>query len=281
MLDILYQYAYFECILKKIETDEGEKKNTKIIQQHILMSYGYYIKTCSSVSSELIEKYEIPTSPVIYKGKNSEDRQEVAKKFISSIVSEAIKIEQLLKTNVDIKNIGYVRHNKIIVSGSCPLCKSKFTDENNAVKDHDYLNGLYRDTICLNCNFKRRTPNYIPCYFHNLTNYDAHFIIAQLGYDENLISVIPTTQEKCISFSKNISTTFSIRFLDTLRFMYSSLNNLADNLSRAGQSQFRETKKHFKINDLNLVTRKGVFPYEYTDNWEVHDEVTLPPMDNF
>lgn len=129
----------------------------------------------------------------------------------------------MLSTNVEIKNIDFKRHKEVIASGSCPLCKSKFTRENNAVQDHDHLNGLYRETICLNCNFKRSTPNYVPCYFHNLSNYDVHFIITQLCYDENLINNnIPTTEEKFISISKKISTRFSIRFLDTLRFMSSS-----------------------------------------------------------
>lgn len=245
------------------------------------MSYGYYIKTSSSVSCEVLQKYQIPTSSVIFRGRRGEDQVDIAKSFISSLVSVCLKIEQLLKTNVPIKNINYKNHNDIIKNGCCPLCNCKFTDKNNAVKDHDHLNGLYRQTICLDCNFKRRTSNYIPCYFRNLSNYDAYFNITRLGYDENHITVIPTSEEKFISFSKHISEHFSIRFLDTLRFMSSSLNKLAGNLSRAGQFNFRETIKHFRIEDLDLVTRKGVFPYEYTDRWDVLEETVLPPKEEF
>lgn len=245
------------------------------------MSYGYYVKTSSNISSELLQKYNIPTSPVIYRGEDSDDRYEVAKSFVNSIVSIGLKIEQLLKTNITMQNINYRNHNNIIKNGCCPLCKCKFTEKNNAVKDHDHLNGLYRETICLDCNFKRRTPNFIPCYFHNLSNYDAHFIITQLGYDENNITIIPTSEEKFISFSKNISKNFNIRFLDTFRFMSSGLDKLSENLLRAGELNYRETYKHFRIEDLDLVTRKGVYPYEYTDCWKVLEETTLPLKKEF
>lgn len=48
--------------------------------------------------------------------------------------------------------------------------------------------------------------------------------------------------------------------------MSSSLDKLSGNLARSGQSHFMKTKKHFKINDLYLVTRKGVYFYKDTDS---------------
>ena len=41
---------------------------------------------------------------------------------------------------------------------------------------------------------------------------------------------------------------------------------------------------NFGDNDLNkfiLLLRKGVFPYEYTDNWERSDETSLPDKESF
>lgn len=38
----------------------------------------------------------------------------MAKSFISAIVNECKKIEQLLKTNVEIKNIDFKHHNEVI-----------------------------------------------------------------------------------------------------------------------------------------------------------------------
>ena len=41
---------------------------------------------------------------------------------------------------------------------------------------------------------------------------------------------------------------------------------------------------HFCDNDLNkfiLLLRKGVYPYEYMDNWERFDETSLPDKESF
>ena len=41
---------------------------------------------------------------------------------------------------------------------------------------------------------------------------------------------------------------------------------------------------NFCDNDLNkfvLLLRKGVYPYEYVDNWERFDETSLPDKESF
>lgn len=109
-----------------------------------------------------------------------------------------------------------------------------------------------------------------------MTNYDAHFIVRELGCDENRISVIPNSEKKSISFSKYINRDFSVRFIDTCRFMASSLATLAANLLTDDFSKFRETANVFEDGEMQLVTRKGVFPYEYTDSWSKLEEDELP-----
>lgn len=41
---------------------------------------------------------------------------------------------------------------------------------------------------------------------------------------------------------------------------------LAKNLITPDLEKFREISKHFFNEDLSLVTRKGVYPYEFTDD---------------
>ncbi|XP_008188430.1 uncharacterized protein LOC103310830 [Acyrthosiphon pisum] len=172
-------------------------------------------------------------------------------------------------------------HINIADLGICPYCKSKFNDNNLPVRDHNHLTGQYRHTVCNNCNLKMQQPKFVPCFFHNLSGYDSHFLITQLGYDTQSINVIPNTEEKFISFTKYISNTFKIRFVDTYRFMASKLENLSTNLARSDMSKFRETTKIFGVNDLDLVTRKGFYPYKYTDSWEKLNETNLPPKEHF
>lgn len=152
--------------------------------------------------------------------------------------------------------------------------------ENFKVKDHCHLSGRFRQTLCSKCNLELKTPRYIAVFLHSLSSYDAHFIVNELGYDEKTISVIPNTEENYISFSKYIGNTFTIRFVDTIRFIVSSLETLAANLMTPDFSKFRESSKTFLRNDLSLVTRKGVYPYEYTDSWRKLEETRLPSKEN-
>ena len=80
------------------------------------------------------------------------------------------------------------------------------------------------------CNINYYTNIYLPVVAHNLRGYDSHFIIRkahqtnkELG-NKN-ISVIPNSYEKFMSF-----TIGDLKFIDSLQFMASSLEKLAENL---------------------------------------------------
>ena len=49
-----------------------------------------------------------------------------------------------------------------------------------------------------------KKTNFIPVAFHNLQNYDSHLFIRSLGVTEGKINWIPKTEEKYISYSKEI-----------------------------------------------------------------------------
>ncbi|KAL4091045.1 hypothetical protein QTP88_025786 [Uroleucon formosanum] len=161
------------------------------------------------------------------------------------------------------------------------FCKRCFTSFDNQPRKNT-LSGqaALAQTLCNSCNLKLQQPNFVPVFLHNLTNYDAHFLITELGYDTNTISVIPNSEEKFISFSKYINNTFTIRFIDTLRFMASSLSSLASNLLTSDFEKFRETSKHFSSEDMPLVTRKGVYPYEYINSLDKLKETHLPEKED-
>jgi len=138
----------------------------------------------------------------------------------------------------------------------CNLC-NRTVFRGDKVRDHDHLTGKFRQTLCSKCNFILQQPKFVPCYLHNLSNYDSNIIISELAYDTKSINVILNTEEKFISFSKYLSSTFTIRFIDTMRFMASSLESLAENLITPGLDKFRETGKHFVAGDMSLVLVRG------------------------
>ncbi|KAK9512331.1 hypothetical protein O3M35_000779 [Rhynocoris fuscipes] len=113
------------------------------------------------------------------------------------------------------------------------------------------------------------SPKFLPIFCHNLSGYDAHIIVKELGYDGKDIEVIPNLEEKYISFSKIINEKLMLRFLDSFRFMPSSLDSLSKNLTH-----FLETSKFIPSNLMHLVKRKGIFPYEYVSNWETLNETS-------
>jgi len=269
-------YADFETLLLKTEEDKGN--NTKIIQRHEPMSYGFLVKASEDVPEEILVEHGIPSEPVIYRG--SDDCKDVARHFVETVTEITLKIEKLLKTNTPIIFTDEQRQSHEAAS-RCNLCKANFSHDNHKVADHCHLSGKFRQSLCNVCNLKLQTPNFIPIFFHNLSNYDAHLIVTELGHDTQAIRVIPNSEEKFISFTKYVSNTFSMRFIDTFRFMASGLSTLAENLVTPGLENFRETAKVFDEDDMPLVTRKGVYPYEYTDSWKRLEETRLPSKRDF
>jgi len=89
------------------------------------------------------------------------------------------------------------------------------------------------------------------------------------------------SDETFISFSKYINNTFSVRFIDTFKFLPTKLETLAKNLLTDDFGLFRATKEVFEDHEMGLVTRKGVYPYEYTDSWSRLDETELPEKAEF
>ena len=98
-------------------------------------------------------------------------------------------------------------------------------------------------------------------------------------------------EEKYISFTKNkevgsyinkkkefIPIKWKIRFIDSFKFMSTSLDKLVGNLP---EEAFTNLKKYYIGDKLTLVKRKGVYPYEYMDSLERFEETKLPPKEAF
>ena len=60
--------------------------------------------------------------------------------------------------------------------------------------------------------------------------------------------------------------------------MASSLEKLSKNLTK---EQFVNLSKYYQGDKLDLLMRKGVYPYDYMDSFDKFDEEELPPKDEF
>ena len=86
----------------------------------------------------------------------------------------------------------------------CYTCNGEFTLENHRVRDHYHYTGVYRGAVHNTCYLRMKQPKFIPVPFHNLEGYDAHLFIRNLGVGSGDIKCIPKTEEKYISFAKEI-----------------------------------------------------------------------------
>ncbi|GIY31239.1 hypothetical protein CDAR_473651 [Caerostris darwini] len=144
-----------------------------------------------------------------------------------------------------------------------PLYASSYIDlpkelkNDKKVKDHCHLTGKYRGPAHEACNLSYKIPNFIPVIIHNLSGYDARLFIKEIGFDESRLDVIPNNEESIDKLSKNLRSTKNLK------------------------SVFKEIAKHLPEDQLDLITRKGVYPYDYMDCEEKYNETELPPKEAF
>ena len=128
----------------------------------------------------------------------------------------------------------------------CYKCKKGFsTDDDNKkyhkVRNHSHYTGKYRGAAHNTCNLRSpKTPKEISVAFHNGSTYDYHFIIKELAEEfEEKFECLGENTKKYITFTVPIkkgldnskSITYKIKFIDSFRFMSSSLSSFVDNLS--------------------------------------------------
>ena len=169
------------------------------------------------------------------------------------------------------------------ISWTCHLCNKPIdpqNDKNKKVRDHDHVTGLYIGPAHNSCNLRAKQTYKIPIFFHNFRGYDGHFITRALkNYGAQKISVIGQGMEKYLMLSIG-----NLAFKDSLMFLGASLQSLADNLLKGGIENFKHFRNLYPFmprNQLALLLRKGVYPYEYMDSMEKFDAAHLPPIAEF
>ena len=272
-------YADFECFTKPMKSCCPNPKDSYNYnyQKHEPSGFCFYAKGIVP---------GIHIKPIIYT-KTSED-EDVAKVFV----------EKLTELTKGIYNDFYLRPKPLRLTRAeqksfeeatiCHICSKKL--EKDKVRDHCHFTGQYRGAAHNKCNLMCKKTKVLPVIFHNLQGYDAHLFIKQLAKIDGKLDCIPSTEEKYISFSKTIKVgeykdcsgssfdvNFEIRFLDSFKFLQTSLANLVSNLS---PDDFISTKNVFKSN-TSLLTRKGVYPYDYVSSLDKLSETQLPPKEEF
>ena len=221
-------YADLECLLEKMSTcinNPNESSTTKI-NKHTPSGY-------STLTSCSFDKWKNKLN--YYRGKDC------MKKFCKDLKEHTTRIINYEKK----KTIRLTKEEKIIYNDQpiCYIFKKQFdkSDKKNyKVRDHCHYTGKYRGGAHNICNSRYKVPKEIPVVFHNGSTYHYHFIIKELVKEfEGNFGCLGGNSEKYITFSvplkkkienKNLEITYKIKFIDSFRFMSSSLSKLVDNL---------------------------------------------------
>ncbi|XP_018404604.1 PREDICTED: uncharacterized protein LOC108781186 [Cyphomyrmex costatus] len=215
-------YADLECVLRKTE-DAATSTSSYAYQQHEVFSIGYYVR-CSYDDTLSAYRFRRDNGCVSWFARQLEDLAHRAKTIISAN-------QPMDFTRDDWQKFNSATH--------CHICERPFAPGDERAHDHCHLTGRYRGPAHKGCNVNYKDSLYIPVVFHNLSGYDAHFVMKEIATKfKGQVDLLPLTKEK------------------------SEFSNLSDK-------------------DFNLLTRKGVFPYEYVDCVEKLNDTRLPPRESF
>ena len=235
-------YTDFESILEPMDhgSSDPTKPYTNEVNQHTPSGSSVYSKFAYG---------EVVTPLRIYRGKES----------------------------IEAKKYKRVSHLSPSVTFATNHLYKPFTQTNLKVKDHCRYTGLYRGPGHSLCNFRYKILPYIPVVFHNLSGYDAHLFIRELGAHTSEMGVIAKNKQDYITFSIKVPVEkyvdkngeekdklIELRFIDSFKFMSSSLDSLTKNL--AGRRKRLFGFEDYSDLQSDLLTRKGVYPYEYVNS---------------
>lgn len=273
-------YADFECLTTKVKSCEPSdiESFTNVYQKH--QPSGFTIYVVSSVDS-------IKIKPIVY---SAMSKDVVAEKFVNEITKLENKLMAILHNE---ENMIFTRRDAedFANARTCHFCNKELGDDR--VRDHCHLTGKYRGAAHNSCNINYNFKHIkIPVFFHNLKNYDSHLIISSANqFKCKKINVIAQNSEKFITFGFN-----HLQFKDSYSFLSSSLDKLVklnkykevEDKALVRVNDWSSKFKHSRTNpyvknnkDLDLLTDKGVYPYDYMDSPEKFNETQLPPKNEF
>ena len=184
-------YADFEAFTKEIQPipQNDRVSFTQKYQHHQPSGFcykivGQNIKRCA-----------------LFRAKENED---VSRKFVEMLEEDIKNIFKQFNFSKKMLPLTTQEQTEFIKAKICWICQKRFNEKDKKVRDHDHFTGKFRGAAHNQCNLQFKKPKFTPVIFHNLSGYDAHLFVKNLGVSEGNIKCIPNNEEKYISFSKEI-----------------------------------------------------------------------------
>ncbi len=170
-------YADFESVLEPVDILTAQ---TTKFQHHRAYSYMYTIvSTLPNVEME--SRLYVGTDTVTH--------------FLKTLDEDLKKMNGIIKhLNVPMVFDEAARL-AFEAAVDCRLCGLPLNGDR--VRDHCHYTGAFRSAVHNQCNIRYGARHFkLPVVMHNLSGYDAHLIMQQLGEGCGRLSVIPTNFEK-------------------------------------------------------------------------------------
>lgn len=218
-----------------------------------------------------------------------DEQDNIVEKLYDYITKEVEpKIKNLIK-NAPFKKcpkLSYREQELYDDAEDCHICKGEFIENDKnymKVRDHCHYTGVYRGAAHSICNLQFNYYKYdLPIIFHNLRNYDGHFIVKGLkniikqriaNKQTKSVGCIATTIEKYLTFNLG-----NMKFMDSYCFLQSSLDSAVESLKDSGLDKFKYIHE-LGVKDPTYLFAKGTMPYEWLDSFDKLNESKLPPIE--
>ncbi|XP_077255644.1 uncharacterized protein LOC143893804 [Temnothorax americanus] len=176
-------YADLECVLQK--TQPETEHASYAYQHHRVCSIAYYVQ-CS---------YDETLSAYRFRRDN-----DCVAWFVEELKGLAHRVKNVLFDIVCMVDLTRDEWETFHSAAQCHICEKPFAPNYNRVRDHCHLTGRYRGPAHSTCNLNYKDSHFIPVLFHNLSGYDAHFIIKEIVVAfKGSIDVLPITKENCVA----------------------------------------------------------------------------------
>lgn len=235
-------YADIESLL--IDKSDSENLPKGAYEQHVPFSVAYYFK---SRCPKLISYYKAYTSEV-----------DCMEWFANELLVIAKDIWKAFHETLPMK-LSKREKRAFKKATICHICEQPFDLNESEVKvrDHDHYTGAFRGAAHNKCNLKYQEMKLLTVVFHNLS-YDQHLLLEKLASEfEGRVDIIPKNGENYLSFTKvvpkceltdngddgddgndddddeeNYRENLRIRFIDSYKFLPSSLAKIADTMPK-------------------------------------------------
>ena len=161
----------------------------------------------------------------------------------------------------------------------CHLCNKKIFKK--PVRNHCHYSRKMLGFAHNKCNLQYKFPKdninnkyLISLFAHNAQNFDNSFFIKALNNIENVsFSALPRNSNKFITLKIE-----NFIFKDSFLFLNKSLDYLTKTIDDEDKISLRQ---EFGEENYKLLTKKGIYPYDYFDSKEKYNEEKIPDCTNF